>query len=63
MGTEQAAAGWCTVIAQVPASELVRYAVELRSMTGGRGDFDVEHDHYDVLPNHLVGRVTAADDR
>ena len=63
MGTEQADAGWCTVLAQVPTSELVRYAVELRSMTGGRGDFAVEHDHYDVLPDHLVGRVTAADDR
>lgn len=42
------------VEALVPASELHRYAVELRSMTGGRGTFDVQHHHYDVLPTHLV---------
>lgn len=63
MGTEAADAGWCTVVAHVPTSELVRYAVDLRSMTGGRGEFDVEHDHYDVLPDHLVKKVTAASDR
>ena len=27
-----------------------RYAVDLRSMTGGRGSFEAVHDHYDVLP-------------
>lgn len=42
------------VEALVPASELHRYAVELRSMTGGRGTFSVQHHHYDVLPTHLV---------
>ena len=42
------------VEALVPASELHRYAVELRSMTGGRGTFSVQHHHYDVLPPHLV---------
>ena len=40
--------------AHVPTRELLRYAVELRSMTGGRGRFTVSHDHYDVLPSHLV---------
>ncbi len=42
------------VEALVPASELHRYAIELRSMTGGRGTFAVQHHHYDVLPPHLV---------
>ena len=43
--------------ALVPASELQRYAIDLRSMTGGRGTFSVQHDHYDVLPTHLVEKA------
>ena len=26
----------------------------LRAMTGGRGTFEMRHDHYDVLPANLV---------
>ncbi|MBA3605958.1 MAG: elongation factor G [Acidimicrobiia bacterium] len=47
------------IIAMVPAAEIQRYALDLRSMTGGRGTFEAEHDHYDVLPAHLVGALTA----
>ena len=46
-----------TVVALVPTSEIQRYAIELRSLTGGRGRFRAEHDHYDVLPAHLVATV------
>ncbi len=46
--------------ALVPAGELSRYAIDLRSMTGGRGQFSVQHDHYDVLPTHLVDKVKQA---
>ena len=45
------------IIALVPSSELTRYSVDLRSMTGGRGRFTVQHDHYDVLPTHLVDKA------
>ncbi len=48
-----------TVVALVPAAELVRYAIDLRSLTGGRGRFTVAHDHYDVVPAHLVPSVSA----
>jgi len=41
----------------VPESELLRYAIDLRSLTGGRGRFAIEHDHYDVMPSHLVDKV------
>jgi elongation factor G len=41
----------------VPESELQRYAIDLRSLTGGRGRFAAEHDHYDVVPSHLVDRI------
>jgi elongation factor G len=56
-GTEAADAGEQTITALVPTSELMRYAVELRSLTGGRGVFSATHDHYDVLPAHLVDKV------
>ncbi len=45
------------IIALVPTSELARYAIDLRSMTSGRGRFTARHDHYDVLPAHLVDKV------
>jgi elongation factor G len=46
-----------TIIALVPTSEIQRYAIDLRSLTGGRGRFRADHDHYDVLPAHLVEAV------
>jgi elongation factor G len=56
-GTEQADAGEHVIFALVPESELLRYAIDLRSLTGGRGRFTIEHDHYDVLPSHLIDRI------
>jgi elongation factor G len=56
-GTEAAEDGRQTVIALVPTSEIQRYAIELRSLTGGRGRFKATHDHYDVLPAHLVAAI------
>jgi elongation factor G len=51
-----------TIEAMVPTSEIGRYAVDLRSLTGGRGRFSVRHDHYDVLPGHLVDRAKVSTD-
>jgi elongation factor G len=57
VGTTPAAAGRQVVSALVPTGELVRYSAELRSLTGGRGRFTVEHHHDEVVPAHLVDRV------
>lgn len=46
-----------SIEALVPSSELQRYAVDLRSITAGRGTFSVQHHHYDVLPTHLVEKA------
>ena len=46
-----------TIVAMVPEAELARYVLDLRSLTGGRGEFEAIHDHYDVLPGPLVDRV------
>lgn len=56
-GTEIAEDGEQTVVALVPTSEIGRYAIDLRSLTGGRGHFSVVHDHYDVLPAHMAARL------
>ena len=56
-GTEAVGNGEQTITAQVPTSEILRYAIDLRSITGGRGRFTVAHDHYDPLPAHLVDKV------
>jgi elongation factor G len=52
-GTETSEDGDQVIVAMVPTSEIQRYAVDLRSITGGRGRFTVRHDHYDTLPQHL----------
>ncbi len=56
-GTEVGADNDSIVTALVPTSEIVRYAIDLRSMTGGRGSFRAEHDHYDPLPHNLWDQV------
>jgi elongation factor G len=43
--------------AQAPYAELLRYAIDLRSMTQGRGDFVMEFDHYEEVPAHLSQKV------
>jgi elongation factor G len=56
-GTESGNDGESIITALVPTSEILRYAIDLRSMTGGRGRFRAEHDHYDPLPQHLWAAV------
>jgi elongation factor G len=56
-GTEVDENALSTVQALVPAAELGRYAVDLRSITGGRGRFSVAFDHYDVVPQQLAEKL------
>ena len=43
--------------AEVPLSETLSYAPQLRSMTGGRGSFTVELDHYAEVPGQLQQKI------
>jgi elongation factor G len=52
--------GRSVVSAQVPLAEMQRYTTDLRSMTGGRGMFEMEFSHYQQLPAHLAEEVIAA---
>ncbi len=45
--------------ANVPMSEVLRYAPDLRSMTGGQGVFTMEFDHYEEAPQPVVDKVVA----
>jgi len=59
-GTETVDGGMQMITALVPSAEIQRYAVDLRSLTGGRGRFRAEHDHYDTVPANLVDRMVKA---
>jgi elongation factor G len=49
--------GEVEIVAMVPTSEILRYTIDLRSMTGGRGRFSATHSHYDPVPAHLTEKV------
>ena len=48
------------VQAEVPQVEMLTYARDLRSITGGRANFHVEFGHYEEVPPNLVDKVLAA---
>lgn len=47
------------VTAQVPLAEMMRYGNELRSMTGGRGIYEMTFSHYDAVPAHIAAPIIA----
>ncbi len=47
------------VKALAPQSELGKYAIDLRSMTQGRGEFSMEFDHYEEVPPHQAEAIIA----
>jgi elongation factor G len=55
--------GRSTVTANVPLAEMLRYTTILRSMTGGRGYFTMEFDHYEMVPQHLAQEIIEAKKR
>jgi elongation factor G len=52
--------GMQVVVAEVPQSELFRYAAELRSVTGGRGSFELEFCRYAVVPSNVAQKIIAS---
>src|ERR671919_3168086 len=50
LGMEQTGSGKSRVKAQVPQAEMTRYAIDLRSITGGRGAFTMKFSHYEEVP-------------
>ncbi len=48
---------YTVVEAEVPLSEVQRYAQDMRSLTQGRGSYQLEFDHYDPVPPNMEQRV------
>ena len=60
MGAE---GGMQMIEADVPQAELFRYSAELRSMTGGRGSFEMEFSRYEQVPANVAQKVIDAAQR
>jgi elongation factor G len=43
--------------AQVPQAEVLRYAIDLKSITQGRGNYTIEFSHYEEVPVHISQKV------
>ncbi len=55
--------GMQVITADVPQAELFRYSAELRSMTGGRGSFEMTFSRYEQVPANVAQKVIAAADK
>jgi elongation factor G len=58
-GTTTGEGGSQVIDALIPTSEIVRYAIDLRSLTHGWGRYTAAFDHYQEMPAHLVDRAMA----
>lgn len=57
MSTED---GLQVIQAEVPMAEILTYATELRSMTQGRGSYEMEFDRYEAAPHDVAEKVIQA---
>jgi elongation factor G len=60
LGMEPVGAGLTEIKAEVPMAEMLTYAPDLRSLTGGQGEFTMEFERYEEVPAHLAGKVVSA---
>jgi len=49
-----------TIEAQVPLAEILRYAIDLKSITQGRGSYKTSFSHYEEVPAHITEKIIAA---
>ena len=61
LGTEPVAGGRTLVRAEIPELEIIRYTIDLRSMSHGTGSFTRSYLRYEPLPSHLADKVAAAE--
>ena len=57
MGMNPAGNGQTTVEAEVPMAEMSTYAIDLRSITQGRGSFDLKFERYEETPPMVQAKV------
>ena len=56
-GQSQLGGGIVEIDAQVPQAELLKYSIDLRSITSGTGGFEMEFDHYDPISGKIAEDV------
>lgn len=56
MSTED---GLQVIHAEVPQAEMFTYASQLRSLTGGRGTFEMQFSRYEVVPSNIAQKIIA----
>ncbi|HPP74563.1 MAG TPA: elongation factor G [Armatimonadota bacterium] len=56
-GMEPIGGGKQRIKATVPQSEMMRYAIDLRSIARGRGTFKAEFSHYEEVPAHITQQI------
>jgi elongation factor G len=60
LGQKQLGGGIVEINAQVPQAELLRYSIDLRSITSGTGGFEMEFDHYNPIAGKIADDVIKA---
>ena len=59
LGMEPLGKGKQVIYAQAPQAENFKYAIDLRSMTQGRGYFEMEIEKYDEVPYQIAQKIIA----
>ncbi|HET9103263.1 MAG TPA: EF-Tu/IF-2/RF-3 family GTPase, partial [Solirubrobacteraceae bacterium] len=57
LGMEPSGGGMTDIKAEVPMAEMLSYAPDLRSITGGQGEFTMEFERYEEVPAHMAAKV------
>jgi elongation factor G len=52
--------GFNIIEAQVPQAEILRYSIDLKSITQGRGSYKSSFSHYEEVPAHVTEKIIAA---
>ena len=60
LGMEPAFGGGQKLLAEAPQAELFTYAIDLRAMTQGRGQFSMKFERYEEVPTHLAQKIIEA---
>ncbi len=59
MGMDPLGGGMQSIKAKVPLAEMQRYAIDLRSLTQGRGEYNMKFSHYEEVPAQIAEPIIA----
>jgi len=60
LGQDVLPGNMCVIKAQAPLAEVMQYNSQLRSVTGGRGNYSMELSHYEAVPGNVQRQIMAA---